>query len=110
MPDVITCTSEGDDLSGRRCQGVSRPDDAPAVRRNGAGPVQGSRDLPAGRDREPVCEPHDSTGEPGAGNRHAGFGERGEETYPWESACGPARKRRTSHRSPYRLRASPRLY
>ena len=49
MPDVITCTSEGDDLSGRRCQGVSRPDDAPAVRRNGAGPVQGSRDLPAGR-------------------------------------------------------------
>ena len=26
----------------------------------------GSRDPPAGRDREPVCEPHDSTGEPGA--------------------------------------------
>ena len=60
----------------------------------------GSRDPPAGRDREPVCEPHDSTGEPGAGNRHAGFGERGEETYPWESACGPARKRRKSHRPP----------
>ena len=60
----------------------------------------GSRDPPAGRDREPVCEPHDSTGEPGAGNRHAGFGERGEETYPWESACGPERKRRKSHRPP----------
>ena len=43
-------------------------------------------------DREPVCEPHDSTGEPGAGNRPAGFGERGEETCPWESACGPAAK------------------
>ena len=37
---------------------------------------------PRVRDREPVCEPHDSTGEPGAGNRHAGFGERGEETCP----------------------------
>ena len=30
-------------------------------------------DPPADRDREPVCEPHDSTGEPGAGNRHAGL-------------------------------------
>ena len=39
-----------------------------------------------------MCEPHDSTGEPGAGNRPAGFGERGEETCPWESACGPAAK------------------
>ena len=39
-----------------------------------------------------MCEPHDSTGEPGAGNRPAGFGERGEETCPWESDCGPAAK------------------
>ena len=53
-----------------------------------------SQDPTAGRDPEPVCEPHDSTGEPGAGDRPAGFGERGEETYPWVSACGPARKRR----------------
>ena len=48
---------------------------------------------------KPVCEPHDSTGEPGAGNRPAGFGERGEETYP--RATRPAarlRKRRISHR------------
>ena len=30
MPDVITCISEGDDLSGRRRRGVNRPDDAPA--------------------------------------------------------------------------------
>ena len=37
-------------------------------------------------------EPHDSTGEPGAGNRPAGFGERGEETYPRDSACGPVAK------------------
>ena len=33
---VITCTSEGDDPSGRRRQGVNRPDDAPAGRRKGA--------------------------------------------------------------------------
>ena len=59
-----------------------------------------SQDPTAGRDREPVCEPHDSTGEPGAGDRPAGFGERGEETYPWVSACGPGRKRRKCHRPP----------
>ena len=47
-----------------------------------------------------MCEPHDSTGEPGAGNRHAGFGERGEETCPWDADCGPVRKRRQSHRLP----------
>ena len=29
MPDVITFTSEGDDPSGRRRQGVDRPDAAP---------------------------------------------------------------------------------
>ena len=39
-----------------------------------------------------MCEPHDSTGEPGAGNRHAGFGERGEETCLRASDCGPAAK------------------
>ena len=57
-----------------------------------------------------MCEPHDSTGEPGAGNRPAGFGERGEETCPWESACGPAAKAPDEPPTPYRLRASPRLY
>ena len=41
MPDVITCTSEGDDLSGRRRRGVNRPDDAPAGQRKGASPVPG---------------------------------------------------------------------
>ena len=60
----------------------------------------GSQDPPAGRNRKLVCEPHDSTGEPGAGNRHAGFGERGEETCPRDSDCGPVRKRRMSHRLP----------
>ena len=47
-----------------------------------------------------MCEPHDSTGEPGAGNRHAGFGERGEETCLWASDCGPVRKRRMEPPSP----------
>ena len=66
------------------------------------GPPAGSRvRAPGARAREtrplvvtgkPVREPHDSTGEPGAGNRPAGFGERGEETYPWDSACGPVAK------------------
>ena len=41
MPDVITCTSEGDDPSGRRRQGVNRPDDAPAGRLKGASLVPG---------------------------------------------------------------------
>ena len=93
MPDVITCTSEGDDPSGRRRPGVNRPDDAPARPAQGCELGAMARENPpAGRDREPVCEPHDSTGEPGAGNRHAGFGERGEETYPRDSACGPVAK------------------
>ena len=30
--------------------------------------------------RRSVCEAHDPTGEPGAGNRHAGYGEQGLET------------------------------
>ena len=111
MPDVITCTSEGDDPSGRRRPGVNRPDDAPARPAQGCELGAMARENPpAGRDREPVCEPHDSTGEPGAGNRHAGFGERGEETYPRESACGPAAKAPGCATDPYRLRASPRLY
>ena len=41
MPEVITCTSQGDDLSGRRRRGVNRPDDAPAGQRKGASPVPG---------------------------------------------------------------------
>ena len=38
---ICTCTSQGDDLSGRRRrrQGVNRPDDTPAGRRKGAGQV-----------------------------------------------------------------------
>ena len=34
----------------------------------------------------PRCEQHDPTGEPGAGKRHAGFGERGAETWLGERA------------------------
>ena len=100
MLDVITCISEGDDPCGRRRQGVSRPDDGPAGRREGASLVPRLASPPAGCDREARVRAHDSTGEPGAGNRHAGFGERGEETCPRNSDCGPARKRRMSHRLP----------
>ena len=98
---VITCTSEGDGPERSPSSGRQQ-----ACRHTG-GPAQGCRPGATARqtrppvaDREPVCEPHDSTGEPGAGNRHAGFGERGEETYPWASDCGPGRKRRKRHRRP----------
>ena len=40
----------------------------------------GSPALSLPLSRWSVCEAHDPTGEPGAGNRHAGFGERGLET------------------------------
>ena len=101
MPDVITCISEGDDPCGRRRQGVNRSDDAPAGQRQGVSRVPRlARPARWSQPEKPVCEPHDSTGEPGAGNRHAGFGERGEETCPWDSDCGPVRKRRMSHRLP----------
>ena len=101
MPDVITCTSEGDDPRGRRRQGVNRSDDAPAGQRPACEPGATARKArPLVATGKPVCEPHDSTGEPGAGNRHAGFGERGEETCPRDSDCGPVRKRRMSHRLP----------
>ena len=36
MPDVITCTSEGDGPNGRCRQGVNRRDDAPAGQCKGA--------------------------------------------------------------------------
>ena len=39
-----------------------------------------------------MCEPHDSTGEPGAGNRHAGFGERGEGNVPMGVGLRPGAK------------------
>ena len=93
--------AKGTTPSGRRRQGVNRPDDVPARPAQGCELGATARENPpAGRDREPVCEPHDSTGEPGAGNRHAGFGERGEETCPRASDCGPTRKRRKRHQRP----------
>ena len=101
LPDVITCISEGDDPRGRRRQGVSRPDDAPVGPAQGCEPGATARETrPLVQTGQPVCEPHDSTGEPGAGDRHAGFGERGEETCPRDSDCGPARKRRMEPPSP----------
>ena len=74
MPDVITCISEGDDPRGRRRQGVNRSDDAPAGQRQGVSRVPRlARPARWSQLGKPVCEPHDSTGEPGAGNRHAGL-------------------------------------
>ena len=111
MPDVITCTSEGNDPSGRCRQGVKRPADAPGRPAQGCESGATARETsPAGRDREPVCEPHDSTGEPGAGNRHAGFGERGEETCPRGLGLRPDCESIGLATGPYRQRASPRLY
>ena len=91
-PGRITCGSEGrvpggGGFSGVRGLGPSRRRQAcwqarpqPQSRRE---PCSSSRPNPCGQDpcccwnSSPVCEVHDPTGEPGAGNRHAGFGERG---------------------------------
>ena len=100
MPDVITCTSEGDDPSGRGRQGVDRPDDAPA------GPAQGcelgatTRKIhapavagnPCASRMIPLESPVPEIGTPGSesGGRKRAYGLR--------TAARP-RKRRTSHRA-----------
>ena len=59
----------------RRPAGRGRGCATPATRTASAdAPFPSELDLP-------VCERHDPTGEPGAGKRHAGFGERGAETW-----------------------------
>ena len=59
-----------------------------------------------------MCETHDPTGEPSAGNPPAGFGERRLETEPWRGVrhrhCESRRKRLPP--SAYRYRVSRRLY
>ena len=66
----------------RCCRGVNRLDGAPETGwecRAEAVPRPQTTCMP----KSPwwsVCEAHDPTGEPGAGNRHAGFGEQGLET------------------------------
>ena len=75
----------------RRRRGVNRPSGTPEMTWE-AGWLScsglGLPDQPAPPSHDPfwlsVCEVHDPTGEPGAGNPHAGFGERGLETRPWE--------------------------
>ena len=61
----------------------------------------------------PVCERHGPTGEPVAGKPHGGFGERGEETWPWwrlrHRHEGESRRQQRFPPT-YRRRASPRLY
>ncbi len=111
MPDVITCISEGDDLSGRRRQGVNRPDGAPAGQRKGASLVPElarTRPLvatvnPRASRMIPLESPVPEIGTPGSESG-------GEETCPWESACGPGAKAPDKPPTPYRPRASPRLY
>ena len=111
MPDVITCTSEGDDLSGRRRRGVNRPDDAPAGQRTGASPVPGlamTRPLvvtgiPCASRMIPLESPVLEIGTPGSesGGRKRVHGSR-----------PAARVAKAPDKSPvpYRQRASSRLY
>ena len=100
MPDVITCTSEGDDPSGRGRQGVNRPDDAPAgpaygcelgatTRETHALAVAGN---PCASRMIPLESPVPAIGTPGSesGGRKRAYGLR--------TAARP-RKRRTSHRA-----------
>ena len=57
--------------------------------------------------RAVLCEAHDPTGEPGAGNRHAGFGEQGLEN---ETMGAGLRARSESDgiaTEPFSWRASP---
>ena len=101
MPDVITCTSEGDDLSGRRRRGVNRPDDAPAGQRTGASPVPGlamTRPLvvtgiPCASRMIPLESPVLEIGTPGSesGGRKRAHGSR---------PAARLRKHRISHRLP----------
>ena len=91
----ITCVSEGAGLAGlaARCrQGVNRLGGTSergtageAVQLLGAGATQ-SRRYREGplRTGVPLCERHDPTGEPDAGNPHVRFGGQGVETDVWE--------------------------
>ena len=102
MPDVITFTSEGDDPSGRRRQGVDRPDAAPVRPAQGCElgvpPVRKTRPpvvtgSPCASRMIPLESPVPETGTPGSesGGRKRAHGNR---TAAW------LRKRRTSHRFP----------
>ena len=100
MPDVITCTSEGDDPSGRGRQGVNRPDDAPAGPAHGCELGATTREThalavagnPCASRMIPLESPVPAIGTPGSesGGRKRAYGLR--------TAARP-RKRRTSHRA-----------
>ena len=75
----------------RRRRGVNRPGGTPETTWEAGWLLcngLGLPDQPAPPSHDPfwwsVCEVHDPTGEPGAGNPHAGFGERG----PGNAAMG----------------------
>ena len=107
-----TCTSEGDDPRGRRRQGVNRPDDAPAGQSGvrawcqefSRDPVRWSRPgNPCASRMIPLESPVPEIGTPGSESG-------GRKRAPRDSACGPAAKAPDKPPTPYRLRASPRLY
>ena len=110
MPDVITCTSEGDDPSGRGRQGVNRPDDAPAGPAHGCELGATTREThalavagnPCASRMIPLESPVPAIGTPGSesGRRKRAYGLR--------TAARP-RKRRTSHRA-LPVTRLPRLY
>ena len=52
--------------------------------RKATGTASDRRWLEAAPDRRSVCEMHDPTGEPDAGNPHVRFGGQGVETGLWE--------------------------
>ena len=99
-PDVITCTSEGDDPRGRGRQGVNRPDDAPAAPAHGCELGATTREThalavagnPCASRMIPLESPVPAIGTPGSesGGRKRAHGLR--------TAARP-RKRRTSHRA-----------
>ena len=99
-PDVITCTSEGDDPRGRGRQGVNRPDDAPAAPAHGCELGATTREThalavagnPCASRMIPLESPVPEIGTPGSesGGRKRAYGLR--------TAARP-RKRRTSHRA-----------
>ena len=101
MPDVITCTSEGDDPSGRGRQGVNRPDDAPAGPAHGCELGATTREThalavagnPCASRMIPLESPVPEIGTPGSesGGRKRAHGNR---------PAARLRKRRTGHRLP----------
>ena len=118
------CRNERKPDRRRRRQGVKRPaagcGESREKARGRATPATRtvSPDAPFPSEPDlPVGERHDPTGEPSAGNRHAGFGERGAETWLGTRVSeaptdGESRRNqpKTATASCYGARVAPRLY